>query len=165
MSGAAQHEAACAALLAEKQCRDIVLAAARAVDGQDYAALVALFTDDATLVRPGGEPLQGRAAILASYASKSPDRLTCHVVSNHSVHFQGGHSGPGVDSALSQCTVQLYVADKRTPLTPRGRAAEPVVQIGQIADRLVLTPQGWRIQERRAWFDMHCTPAAAQQGA
>jgi len=143
-----------ALMLAEKECRDLVLAAARAVDSQDYAGLVALFTDDATLVRPGGEPLHGRAAILASYNSKSPDRLTCHVVSNHSVHLQG----PAL--ALSQCTVQLYATDKRTEYTSRGRAAEPVVLIGQIADRIVRTPQSWRIQERRAWFDMHHTPAS-----
>lgn len=148
-----------ALMLAEKECRDLVLAAARAVDAQDYAVLVALFTEDATLVRPGGEPLQGRAAIHASYASKSPDRLTCHVVSNHSVHVQG----PAL--ALSQCTVQLYATDKGTEYTPRGRAAEPVVLIGQIADRIVRTPQGWRIQERRAWFDMHLAPGAAAPNA
>ena len=154
MSTAVQADAM-AELLAEKHCREAVLAAARAVDAQDYAALVALFTEDATLVRPGGEPLQGKAAILASYASKSPDRLTCHVVSNHSVQLQG------TDLAVSQCTVQLYATDKRAPLTARGRAAEPVVLLGQIADRLVRTGQGWRIQERRAWFDMHLSPGAA----
>lgn len=154
-----QPDAAWAELFAEKHCRDVVLAAARAVDAQDYAALVALFTQDATLVRPGGEPLQGRAAIMTSYASKNPDRLTRHVVSNHSVQMQGR------EGALSQCTVQLYASDQRTPLSARGRAAEPVVLLGQIADRLVRTGQGWLIQERRAWFDMHLAPAAATPDA
>ena len=35
-------------LQAEKACRDVVLSAAQAVDQQQYEALVALFTEDAT---------------------------------------------------------------------------------------------------------------------
>jgi len=45
---------ALALLQAEKACRDVIVAAADAVDQQNYLALVDLFTDDASLVRPGG---------------------------------------------------------------------------------------------------------------
>ena len=43
-----------AGLLAKQACREVVLQAADAVDAQNYDAFVALFTEDATLVRPGG---------------------------------------------------------------------------------------------------------------
>jgi ketosteroid isomerase-like protein len=36
------------------------------VDGQDFAGLIALFADDATMVFGNGEPLMGREAILAA---------------------------------------------------------------------------------------------------
>lgn len=137
-----------ALLLADMQCRDTVLAAADAVDRQDYAALAALFTPDATLVRPGAEPLKGRDAIFASYASKNPDRLTQHLVCNHRV--QVDLSG----RAQSHCKVLLYVGSKSQELTAQGRLADSRHQVGQIVDQLVITADGWRIQERRAWFDL-----------
>lgn len=136
-----------ALLLAEKRCRDLVLAAAQAVDGQDYEALVALFTEDAELVRPGGQPLHGRAEILASYRAKSPHRLTQHLVCNHRVDVLSEAS------AQSHCTVVLYVSDTRQPSVPQGRSADAAHQIGQIVDQLVYTPEGWKIQRRKAWFD------------
>lgn len=76
---------ALALLQAESQCRHLIIAAAEAVDGQQYEAFVDCFTEDAVLQRPGGVPLAGRAAILASYALKSPDRLTQHLLCNHRV--------------------------------------------------------------------------------
>ncbi len=50
---------ALALLQAEKDCRDLIVAAAQAVDEQAYDTLVQLFTEDATLVRPGGTALRG----------------------------------------------------------------------------------------------------------
>lgn len=137
-----------ALLLAEKQCRDVVLTTAQLADDQDYAGLVALFTPDATLVRPGGEPLAGRDAILASYASKSTARLTQHLLCNHFIRVTDAAS------AESRCKVILYVSDRKYELAPKGRPAGPIHQVGQIIDRLELTVQGWRIKERRAWFDL-----------
>ena len=139
---------ALALLQAEKHCRDLVLAAAEAVDKQAYESLVALFTETATLVRPGGQPLQGRAEILASYNAKSADRLTRHLVCNHRVEVQSA------GLAQSRCTVLLYVSDKRRELTRQGRAADPAYQLGEISDQLVLTADGWRIQQREAWFEL-----------
>lgn len=135
-------------LLAEKRCCELVLSAAEAVDRQAYEALVALFTEDATLVRPGGQPLRGRAAILASYASKSPDRLTQHLVCNHRVEVDP--SG----FAQSRCKVLLYASDSHREMTNQGRLADSTHHVGEIVDRLVLTADGWRIQQRHAWFDL-----------
>ena len=135
-------------LQAEKACRDVVLSAAQAVDQQQYEALVALFTEDATLVRPGGALLRGRSEILAAYMSKDPNRITHHLVCNHQVTF----SDSGM--AESRCKVLLYASHKHRDLTPQGRLADPTHQVGVIVDTLSLTEQGWKIQNRNAWFEL-----------
>jgi len=134
---------------AQNECRDVILAAAVAVDAQDYAALVELFCEDATVVRPGGAALQGRAEILASYLSKSPSRLTHHLVCNHQVQIL-----PSGRNAHSRCRVLLYVSDQSREVTPAGRAGDAMHQVGTIMDELVLTAEGWKIQKRQAWFDV-----------
>lgn len=137
-----------AALLAKQACRDVVLQAAEAVDAQDYDTLVALFTEDATLVRPTGPALQGREEILQAYRSKDPHRMTHHVICNHQVRL----TAP--DQAASRCKVLLYASDQRRELTPKGRQADAQQMAGVIEDVLVLTHEGWQIQQRQAWFEL-----------
>lgn len=137
-----------AALLAKQACREVVLQAADAVDAQDYDAFVALFTEDATLVRPGGPELKGRAEILQAYRSKDPHRMTHHVICNHQVAL----TAP--DKAASRCKVLLYASDQRRELTPKGRLADAQQMAGVIEDALVLTATGWQIQNRQAWFEL-----------
>lgn len=136
-------------LQAESACRYVVLAAARAVDDQDYPALAALFADDGELVRPGGQPLVGPQAIHASYAAKDPERLTQHIVCNHVV------TADSATTARSRCTVILWASRRSEELTPRGRKADPVQQVGEIEDEFVKTDAGWKIRRRRAWFTMY----------
>lgn len=137
-----------ALLQAESQCRDLVIAAAEAVDGQQYETFADCFTEEAVLQRPGGEPLNGRVAILASYANKSRDRLTQHVLCNHRVVVDP--SG----FAESSCKVLLYVSDRRREHVPEGRMADSKHHVGEFRDRLILTTDGWRIQSRKAWFEL-----------
>jgi ketosteroid isomerase-like protein len=137
-----------AALLAKQACRDVVLQAAEAVDAQDYDAFVALFTEDATLVRPGGPVLTGRAEILQAYRSKDPHRMTHHLICNHQVTLTAA------EQAKSRCKVLLYASDQRRALTPQGRQADAQQMAGVIEDVLVLTTQGWQIQKRQAWFEL-----------
>ena len=118
------------------------------ITDQEYDALVRLFTPDATLVRPGGQPLQGREAILAAYAARDQDRLTQHLICNHVVHVEPQ------GSALSRCRVLLWSGKRSDPLTPKGRPAGPAEQVGEIVDRLKLTPEGWRIERRDASFTL-----------
>ena len=138
---------ALAQLQAQSQCRDLLVQAAEAVDLQHHEAFAACFTEDATLQRPGGAPLLGRAAILASYAQKNPDRLTQHLLCNHRVRLES----EGV--AESVCKVLLYVSDRQRPLDAQGRAADAQHHVGVFQDRLLLTPEGWRIANRQAWFE------------
>lgn len=139
---------ALALLQAEKACRDVIVAAAEAVDQQNYLALVDLFTDDASLVRPGGLALNGRAEILAAYQSKDANRLTQHLICQQSIQV----SPAGV--AQSRCKVLLYAADRQRELSPQGRMADAQHQVGVIEDQLLLTDDGWKIQNRLAWFEL-----------
>jgi len=136
-------------LLAEKSCRDLVVAAAAAVDGQDYEGLVQLFSADATLTRPDGTLLVGRKAIFEAYASRSSDRLTQHLICNHVVHL----TAP--DQAKSHCKILLWSGQRSSILTGKGRLADPQEQVGEMADQLVLLPEGWRIQSRQARFTFY----------
>ena len=63
-------------VLIVQACQEVVLRAAACVDGGDAAALAALFTEDAVLVRPGAEPLVGRTAIRDTYAQRPAERIT-----------------------------------------------------------------------------------------
>lgn len=135
-------------LHAEKACRDVVLSAAQAVDQQHYETLISLFTEDATLIRPGGATLRGHSEILAAYMSKDTNRITHHLICNHQVTF----SDSGM--AESRCKVLLYASHKDRDLTPQGRLADPTHQVGVISDTLTLTNQGWKIQNRNAWFEL-----------
>ena len=137
-------------LLAENACRALVLAAADAVDRQDPAAFAALFTPDGVLVRPDGTLLQGREAIHAAYAARPADRLTRHLICNHSVQVE-----PDSRSASSRCTVLLWSGKRSDPETPQGRPAVGAQQVGEIDDLLALTTQGWRIARREARFVLH----------
>jgi len=136
-------------LLAEQACRELALAAADAIDGRDFQALVALFTPDGVLVRPDGTLLQGHAAILAAYAARSPDRLTRHLVSNQRVEVD-----LAAGTARSACTIILWSGRHSDALTPRGRPADPVQQVGEIRDQCMRTDAGWRIARREAWFTL-----------
>lgn len=142
-------------LQAEGLCRNLVIDAAEAVDGQKYEAFVGFFTEDAVLQRPGGEPMKGRAEILASYRKKNPDRLTQHVLCNHRVTVDP--SG----FAESTCKVLLYVSDRSRALLIEGRMADSKHQVGVFQDRLVFTAEGWRIQQRKAWFELQVVAQAA----
>lgn len=138
-----------AALQAERDCRDVVLAAADAVDRREYAGFAALFATDGALIRPDGSEMRGRAAIEAAYAARDPDRLTRHLLSNQRVHVS-------MDAGTGQVasTVQLWTGKHSDAVTPRGRPADAVQQIGEFRDQLVRTDEGWRIVRREAWFTL-----------
>ena len=136
-------------LLAQQACRDLVLAAADAVDGRQFTALAALFDTDGVLVRPDGVELRGRDAIVAAYAARDPDRLTRHLVCNQRVAVD-----LAAGTARASCAVLLWSGKHSDATTARGRPADPVQQVGEIHDQLARTPEGWRIRRREAWFTL-----------
>jgi len=136
-------------LVAEAACRDLVLAAADAVDGRDFLALADLFETRGVLVRPDGTELVGRPAIVAAYAARDPERLTRHLVSNQRVRVD-----LAAGTAQAACTVLLWSGRHSDASTPRGRPADAQQQVGEIRDLLAKTPEGWRIRRREAWFTL-----------
>jgi uncharacterized protein (TIGR02246 family) len=136
-------------LLAEHACRQVVLLSAQAVDRRDYAAFAGRFTSDGVLIRPDGTRLVGRAAIEAAYVQRGPDRLTCHLISNHLVQIHDA------ERASSSCNVQLWGGSYKDPESSKGRPADATQLIGEFEDELVMTPEGWRIRQRLARFVLH----------
>ncbi len=143
-------------LLAERDARAVVLAAARRVDAQDWRAFAELFTADARLTRPDGTVLEGRSAIEAAYAGRDPARRTRHVISNHEITWTG-QGASGLQEAHSLCLVLVWSAHQGPGqgVTPQGLAADAMQQLGEFEDRLVRTEGGWKIQTRQARFVMH----------
>lgn len=142
-------------LLAEQDCRHLVVRAAAHADNNEPDAFAALFTDDAVLARPGAEPLQGREAIRAAYAKRPADRISRHLLAQTLLTFEG----PGI--AQGRTIVQVWNGSTATPDGPQGRQAQPRLLVGEFDDRFVLTPQGWRIARREARFVLHGDVAPA----
>ena len=139
------------ALLSEQACRTLVLRSAALSDAGDAAALAALFSKDAELVRPGAPAITGRVAIEQSYRQRPAGRITAHMVLG--TVFEGA-IGSGDEEASATSRVLVWTADAGTEPGPHGRPAEPRQRLGFFADRFVRTAEGWRIRQRRAGFEM-----------
>jgi hypothetical protein len=132
----------------QSQCEQLVLKSAQLADLQAHEALTALFTPDAELSRPGTEPILGHDAILASYRSKSPDRITKHLI----LGTLFDHVTADAVSAVSQ--VLLWTAEASDISGPFGRPAKNKAIVGEFVDEFILVDGGWRIRRRTAHFAM-----------
>lgn len=130
-----------AAELAERAAiGDVLDAYAQLVDARDWVGLAALFTSDAVLdytnVRgPRGtreEVLGWVAQVLDATAATSQ-----HLLTNRRIRVAGDEA---------DATVELL-----NPLVVPSGGGEPSLHLvgGRYEDRLVRTPHGWRIAERR----------------
>jgi ketosteroid isomerase-like protein len=134
-------------LLLEADCRALVAETTRCVDAAQPDALALLFTADAVLLRPGAAPLVGRAAIRAAYAERPPNRLTRHLVTHTRITVVDADT---VDAAS---LLLVWSGSSDDAPGPRGRPGQQAV--GEFDDRLVRTPEGWRIARREARFVLH----------
>ncbi len=133
-------------MLAEQACRDLVAKAAVFTDAQAHEEFAALFTEDGVLVRPGAEPLHGRTAIIESYRSRPPGRITRHLISNTVVALESDTAAHGTSCVL------LWSGLGSDDAGPFGRPAQARQVVGEFEDRFVRTPDGWRIARREARF-------------
>ncbi len=136
-------------LLIENACRTLVLRVAACADAHEPAQLAAWFTDDATLVRPNAQPLQGREAIGQAYAQRPAGRITRHLVTQTLVEVESAAV------AHAHSCVLLWAGSLADEPGPQGRPAQPRQVLGEFDDRCELTPAGWRIARRDARFVLH----------
>jgi len=129
-------------LLAEQEISRLIIRFALLNDAADWDAVAATFTADGRFIRPaGGDPVVGREAIHASFASRPP-RKSYHLITNIVVDVASENE------ATARCSMLLYTA-------PAGAAAaaSPAL-IGGFRDKLVHTPEGWRFAERAGFLDL-----------
>lgn len=136
-------------LLIEQACRRTLILAAAAADAGNAAALAALFTAEAQLLRPGAPPILGQAAIEAAYAERPAQRLTRHLLTNILVEVESP------DLARATSSVLLWSGNRDDPPGPYGRPADARQVVGEFHDLLVPTSAGWRIHQRHARFILH----------
>lgn len=139
-------------LLIEHACSKLVLQTAAFADAGQAARLAALFTTDGLLVRPSAAPLEGRQAIEASYAERSSNRITRHLITNTLVDVESASRAQAVSSVL------LWSASADDEPDRLGRQARGPQVVGEFHDTFALTDEGWRITRRDARFLMH-TPS------
>ena len=132
-------------LLAEQACRDLVARAAQCTDSHRHEDFAACFAEDAVLTRPGGEPLAGREAILASYRTRPAERITRHLVTSTVITLDSATRSRGLSYVL------LWSGEAADAPTPSGRPARRQV-MGEFDDVFTLTAEGWRIARRDARF-------------
>lgn len=130
----------------EQACIRLINHYANLNDAQDWEAVAQLYTEDAHFMRPsGGDPVIGRAAILASFKARPP-RAQRHVIANTVVDAEG----PATARAFS--AILLFQGD----VAPEGElpvmsANSPLV--GWFRDLIALTPDGWRFKKRVGGLD------------
>ncbi len=130
----------------EQQCTRLINHYANLNDAQDWEAVAQLYTEDAHFQRPsGGDPVIGREAILESFLARAP-RTQRHVIANAVVDAEG----PATARAFSAILLFHGDAAKDGEL-PAMAPNSPLV--GWYRDLIVLTPEGWRFQQRIGGLD------------
>lgn len=117
---------------------DLTIAYCWALDTRDWAALGDVFTPDATALLATPAPLQGVDAIRERIArALTPLDDSQHLVATHQVRIDG-------DTATCRCYLQ---AQHVRHAAAESGGANYVIG-GRYEDRMVRTPDGWRIAHR-----------------
>lgn len=126
-------------LLDRQAIVDLTHAYCWALDTHRWDDLDGVFTTDATAIL-GSPELQGRAAIKARVAQAlSPLDDSQHMVNTHQISVDG-------DTATSRC--YFHAQHVRSGARDAASAGANFIVAGRYEDRLVRTPDGWRIAHR-----------------
>jgi hypothetical protein len=123
-------------VLADKQAiTEVLFRYGYALDGRDWAQLRSCFQPD-VVGYYGGDPLRGYEAIeQLCRVTLEPLSVSQHLIGNAMVSVEG-------DEATSSCYLHAQ------HVLPGTEGGEQFVFAGRYLDRLVRTPDGWRIAER-----------------
>lgn len=146
---APEQTTAIARLVAENECRALVLLAADLIDSGRSAELARVFRADARLVRPNGAALAGCDAIVASYAARPTDRISRHLV------LATRFASVAPDAAAAVTQVLLWSGSQSDAPGPFGRPARGQQIVGRFDDTFAHTANGWRIAARHAAFELY----------
>jgi uncharacterized protein (TIGR02246 family) len=136
--------------MAKSNCREVVEQSVRYVDAGDAEAFSQLFAEDAVLLRPNGQAIEGREAIYQAYAQRPADRLTRHLVTNVAVDV----SADG--QARARSYVLLWSGTVAGAASTAGSPADARQQVGEFFDQLTQAANGdWLIQRREAKFVLY----------
>lgn len=132
-----------AALVAEHDCKQLMLEYCECVDTRQFDKLVTLFATDGVLARPDTGEIKGRAAIKAFFDKLTTDPLV-HAASNLLVNV----TGP--DSATATSYVTVYRSYREN------YAGQPKLEapyaIAKYVDRFVVENGEWKIGYRDTIF-------------
>jgi hypothetical protein len=114
------------------------------LDHGDYAAVAALFTEDALFVS-GAAELRGRTAIQNRYAERAVARSTRHMYSGLRISPAGGGTGAGRPARVRASSTWVnYAVNAPAPADDVG-----VYLVADFDDELTwCADQRWRISER-----------------
>ena len=131
-------------LLAEHEIAGLITRYAVFNDDGDFDAVATLFAENGQFIRPsGGDPVVGRAAILASYQGRPP-RVSRHLIANIVVEVTSE------TEATARSTMVLYTA----PVGALPAEANTPALLGGFRDTLVNTADGWRFASREGYLDL-----------
>jgi uncharacterized protein (TIGR02246 family) len=137
-------------LVIEQACRDLVMRSVACVDAHDATGFAALFLIDGVLRRPGGAPLNGRAAIEHAYAQRPRERMTRHLVANTRVVVASAVAARGTSQVL------LWAGSVDDAVGAQGRPARGPQILGEFEDWFeFVSGEGWLIARREARFVLH----------
>lgn len=127
----------------EWQCAQLALRFIAHGDRQEWRAMCALLTEDASFARPTDpdSPINGRAAIRKAFESRPADRITRHLCTNQVVTALSPTKARGSLYAL------LFTGDE-AKVAQFGVSADACRLVGEFEDEYVLTDDGWRIAKR-----------------
>ncbi len=138
-------------LVAERDCRNLILDFALAVDTLDYAAIGRMFTPEGSFARPTDPDnhIRGQEAIVKMFEARPKGVLSQHIVTNIRVTLDGA------DRARARSLITLYLAQEAEAYQPgKGRPKSMGPLMGIYDDHFERTAGGWKFSARHGRVTM-----------
>jgi len=125
----------------QRDCEELSIGYARAIDFRDYDDFIMLFAEEAVLDL--GRPMLGREEIRASISQRPDGLRSRHVISNIFIDVIDADHARGI----SYLTLYRHLSGDPNPSREPVHEALPAA-VGHYQDQFVRTTDGWRFQSR-----------------